>query len=395
MASDDRRRPTARKATQGRAARASRPAPAPRPRTPRPSRQPAAPRAPKPKPKPRPAPGDSQAKRPATRPWRAPRPQGGREAREARARQVRAADAMGIALRVAAVAALAAAALGVAFLVLSNTSAFKIASIDAVATDHVSAEDIQKLANVEEGTTLLNVDAGAITQNLMKNPWVASVNVAREFPDKLKISVVERTVEAVVVMSSRSVAWYLGEGEVWLEPVNLDVSDGRSADDVALERATSMGAILITGVPATVDPVAGSTATDEVIVAARSYLEGFSSGFASQIVSFTAPSEASLSCVLANGVEVSLGSPVDISSKEEIVKSLLAEYPDELTYVNVRVPSSPSYRKIDSSNVTAGTGAVGPRSPAGDAAPSTDSASTADPTAADAAASAATETSAT
>lgn len=395
MASDDRRRPTARKATQGRVARASRPAPAPRARTPRPSRQPAAPPKPKPKPKPRPAPGDSQAKRPATRPWRAPRPQGGREAREARARQVRAADAMGIALRVAAVAALAAAALGVAFLVLSNTSAFKIVSIDAVATDHVSAEDIQKLANVEEGTTLLNVDAGAITQNLMKNPWVASVNVAREFPDKLKISVVERTVEAVVVMSSRSVAWYLGEGEVWLEPVNLDVSDGRSADDVALERATSMGAILITGVPATVDPVAGSTATDEVIVAARSYLEGFSSGFASQIVSFTAPSEASLSCVLANGVEVSLGSPVDISSKEEVVKSLLAEYPDELTYVNVRVPSSPSYRKIDSSNVTAGTGAVGPRSPAGDAAPSTDSASTADPTAADAAASAATETSAT
>lgn len=368
MASNDRRRPTSRKATQrsmqgrsSRSTRPSRPTSAPRTRAPRSSRQPSAPRMPRAPRTPRSAsaPRTAQARPSVLHPQRASRPQSGREAREARARQVRTADAMGIVMRVVVVVAVVAAVLGVAFLVLSNTSTFQITSIDAVASDHVSADDIQKLAKVEEGTTLLNVDTNAITQNLMKNPWVESVSVEREFPDKLKISVTERTVEAVVVMSSRSVAWYLGEGEVWLEPVNLDVSDGQSADDVALEKATSVDAILITGVPATVDPVAGSKATDDVIVAIRSYLDGFSSDFASQIVSFTAPSEASISCVLSSGVEVSLGSPSDISSKEEVVKSLLAEYPDELTFINVRVPSSPSYRKIDSSNVTAGTGATG------------------------------------
>lgn len=368
MASNDRRRSTSRKATQrsmqgrsSRSTRPSRPTSALRTRAPRSSRQPSAPRMPRAPRTPRSAaaPRTAQARPSVLHPQRASRPQSGREAREARARQVRTADAMGIVMRVVVVVAVVAAVLGVAFLVLSNTSTFQITSIDAVASDHVSADDIQKLAKVEEGTTLLNVDTNAITQNLMKNPWVESVSVEREFPDKLKISVTERTVEAVVVMSSRSVAWYLGEGEVWLEPVNLDVSDGQSADDVALEKATSVDAILITGVPATVDPVAGSKATDDVIVAIRSYLDGFSSDFASQIVSFTAPSEASISCVLSSGVEVSLGSPSDISSKEEVVKSLLAEYPDELTYINVRVPSSPSYRKIDSSNVTAGTGATG------------------------------------
>lgn len=368
MASNDRRRPTSRKATQrstqgrsSRSTRPSRPTSAPRTRASRSSRQPSAPRMPRASRTPRPAaaPRTAQARPSVLHPQRASRPQSGREAREARARQVRTADAMGIVMRVVVAVAIVAAVLGVAFLVLSNTSTFQITSIDAVASDHVSADDIQKLAKVEEGTTLLNVDTNAITQNLMKNPWVESVSVEREFPDKLKISVTERTVEAVVVMSSRSVAWYLGEGEVWLEPVNLDVSDEQSADDVALEKATSVGAILITGVPATVDSVAGSKATDEVIAAVRSYLDGFSSDFASQIVSFTAPSEASISCVLSSGVEVSLGSPTDISSKEEVVKSLLAEYPDELTYINVRVPSSPSYRRIDSTNVTAGTGATG------------------------------------
>ena len=266
---------------------------------------------------------------------------------------------MGIVLRVVVVAAIVAAVLGVVFLVLSNTSAFRITSIDAVASDHVSADDIQKLANVEEGTTLLNVDTNAITRNLMKNPWVASVSIEREFPDKLKISVTERKVEAVVVMSSRSVAWYLGEGEVWLEPANLDVSDGESTDDVGLEKATSVGAILITGVPATVDPVAGSKATDDVIAAVRSYLDGFSSDFSSQIVSYNASTLDSISCTLSSGVEVSLGAATSIEAKESVITEILAKYSGKVTYINVRVPSKPSYRMVNSDNVQQGSGTAG------------------------------------
>ena len=54
---------------------------------------------------------------------------------------------------------------------------------------------------------------------------------------------------------------------------------------------------------------------------------------------------------------MSLGSATDIASKETAVRSILDKYPHRVTYINVRVPSNPSYRAIDSEDVTGGTGA--------------------------------------
>lgn len=265
---------------------------------------------------------------------------------------------MSILVRVLAVVACLVVVGAIAFFILRSTSLFTITSIEAVGSDHVSVEDIQNLIGVEEGTTLLNVDTNAIEANLKKNPWVESVDIEREFPDKLKVTVHERSVFAVVVMSSRSVVWYLGEGCVWIEPATLTVAEGQTTDDAALELANSVGAILITNVPSTVDPVAGSEATDDVIVAVNEYLDGFTDDFASQIVSFDTPSTDSISCVLSSGVEISLGSPTNISAKQTVIEELLARYPNQLTYINVRVPSNPSYRKIDSDSVQAGSGAL-------------------------------------
>ena len=47
-------------------------------------------------------------------------------------------------------------------LVLSYTPLFTITGIDAEATDHMSADDIVKLALVPDGATLLNLDADQI-----------------------------------------------------------------------------------------------------------------------------------------------------------------------------------------------------------------------------------------
>lgn len=299
------------------------------------------------------------------------RPQSGREARQARARQVKTEGLVNIVGRVLAVVVVVAVIGLIAYLILRNTSVFEITTIETEPSEHVSVEDIQNLAKIEEGTTLLNVDEEAISNSLKKNPWVESVTITREFPNTLKITINERKVSAVVVMSSRSVAWYLGEGNIWIEPAQIEVSDGQSTDDAALEMASSVGAILITGVPSTVNPVAGATATDDVIAAVDEYLDGFSSDFASQIVSFEATSVDSISCVLSSGIEVSLGSPTNISAKETVIEELISEYSGQITYINVRVPSNPSYRKIDSTNVTSGSGALGGTT-------STDSSSTSD-----------------
>lgn len=275
-------------------------------------------------------------------------------------RQRRLQHQRGQALRTAGIVAACVAALAlvgvVALFVLRNTSAFEITSIEVEPTEHVSAESVQSLAQVPAGSTLLNVDTSAIEEALRKNPWVASVDFDRRFPSTLGIRIQEQRVDALVLMSSGAVAWYLSDQGTWIEPVMVEPAEGQSTNDAALAIARDNGCLLVTDVPATVEPSAGAEATDATLDAVAQFREGFSSDFNAQIVCFRAPSAEGISCVLENGVEVSLGAPTDIAEKERIVEGYLAEHEGGLLLINVRVVSSPAYRELSSDNLTFGSG---------------------------------------
>lgn len=263
-----------------------------------------------------------------------------------------------IAIILAVIAALAVAA-AIAIALLANTSAFTISSIDTEATEHVSSEDIATLASIPEGTTLLNYDEATIVANLKRNPWIGEVTLQRVFPDRLRIQVKERGVRALVMMNAGAVVWCLGSDNVWIEPLKVEAQKGQSILEAALTRSREMGSLLVTDVPQTIEPVAGEPADDEVFTALATFKAELSEEFWAQVVSFSASSSESIACILTNGVEVSLGAPTNIETKEELVKQLLAKYPNKLTYINVRVPSNPSYRMLGSDAVQEGTGALG------------------------------------
>ena len=244
----------------------------------------------------------------------------------------------------------------VSFKAVRTAFIFAITNIQVEPTEHVSNEQIQKLIAVEEGTTLLNMDESLITQELQKDPWVASATYERQFPNTLRITITERKVTAIVALSSGPVAWYLGENNVWLEADQLNVPEGKTTATVALEKATSEGELLITDVPATVSPVAGTTATDAEIQAVMQYQSTFSSELTSQIVSYSASSVDAISVTLTNGVQVALGSPTQIADKEKVILAMLKQFPGELTYLNVRTPASPTYRRVSTGNVQSGSG---------------------------------------
>lgn len=264
-----------------------------------------------------------------------------------------------VGLAIAAAAAVAGVALValVVLLVLSHMPVFTIEGIDAEASEHVSSETIGKLAAIEEGTTLLNVDVGQVQQNVGRNPWVKAVNVRREFPDRIAISVEERSVWAIVVIGSGSSVWALGDDGTWIEPVQLGGTSGDVTQE-ALAKATELGCLLISQVPSSVDPAQGSEATDDVIQAVLTYQRELGQDLSSQAQTYYASSEGSISMVLKSGLEVSLGAPTDIPSKQAALAQIMATYPDQLTYVNVRVPSKPTYRKVSASNQSAQTAAT-------------------------------------
>ncbi len=243
-------------------------------------------------------------------------------------------------------------------LVLSYTPAFTITTVEAPETEHIASEQIIRLAGIKEGTTLLGLNEATTADNLHKNPWVGSVSFEREFPSTLKIDVQERMVDTVAVMSSGNIAWSISADNVWIEPVPLGIKDGQTVFDAALVKARELGALLVTDLPSGVNPVAGAAVGDEAISAITSYRQQFSQDFMAQVVAFSAPSLDGIMCTLSNGVEVALGAPNNIDSKEQVIKAILAEHEGKVTYVNVRTYSKPSYRLVESDNVGPGSGAT-------------------------------------
>ena len=242
---------------------------------------------------------------------------------------------------------------------MAQLPVFVITGIDAQASEHVSAETIAKLAAVDEGTTLLSVDTGAIAENVSQNPWVKSVNITREFPDKLGVSVEERSVAAIVVCGAGTSAWSLGDDGVWIEPTQLDTSVSDDVTTQALVKAEELGCLLITNVPTSVNPAQGSASTDDAILDVLSYQQQLPEQITSQAQVYYAASSGSISVILKSGLEVSLGSATDVSAKAQALLEIMANYGDQLTYVNVRVPSKPAYRKVaDGTTLTGVEGTV-------------------------------------
>lgn len=250
-------------------------------------------------------------------------------------------------------------AVAIAIAILSTTSAFEITSVTADDSEHVKGADIVQLANVEDGATLLNVDAAAIEKNVQRNPWVASVELQRVFPSTINLRVTERTLGSVVAMGSGGLAWLMGDDQVWIEPLRLEVGKDESANDEALKQAEALGAVLISDVPSSVQPAAGSPSTDKSILAVFSLESQLSEGFRKRVLCYSASSEDDISCLLDNGIEISFGSDNSVSTKEAVAQRILDEYTGQVTYINVRVPTRPTYRRVQSEYVKEGSGATG------------------------------------
>ena len=223
----------------------------------------------------------------------------------------------------------------------------------------MSAERVTQLAAVPAGATLFGYDESGVTQRLLSDPWVAGVTLTRSLPDTLVIQIEERALGAVVMLSNGTQAWRLSTDGVWLEEVALtEVTSDNGADayDVqAKNAAASEGVVFVSEASAALAPKAGEPCEDEGLLGLMQYMVSFSSQLRDQIVSATATNKESIAVVLTSGIKVSLGAPDDISLKEQAVLGILSTYQGQVSYINVRVPSKPTYRAV-SQDAAAGDG---------------------------------------
>nr|WP_236650810.1 FtsQ-type POTRA domain-containing protein [Adlercreutzia muris] len=243
----------------------------------------------------------------------------------------------------------AAVLLGGTYGCLYFSPAFTIESVKVTGADHLTNEEMAILAAVPQGTTLLNVDTGAIEDSVVRDAWVESVRVSRLFPNTLEVAVTERKIAAVVDVAADNAKttqmWAIASDGMWLMEIPARDSElGQSISPQIFEDADAV--LHIKDVPFGLTPEVGTYCTDGNVSNALAILDGLSTELAEQVKTVSATDAASTLLTLDNGIEIAFGTAEDIRDKERICLTIMAEHPGTVAYINVRVVDRPTWRAV-------------------------------------------------
>ena len=212
---------------------------------------------------------------------------------------------------------------------------FHVNNVQINGVSHLTSQEITEIAAVPADSTLLRLDAAGINQRLEDNAWVQSATIHRSLPDTIVIDVTERTPGAVVRINDKQ-TWVISTDSSWLSAAT---EDDWNNDMRIIDVSNSIA-----------QPVSGSECTDGGIKNALAILDGISDDLKSRIQSISAESSIKTSLNLKNGITVAFGDSSNIQLKEAAINELLSQYAGKISYINVRVPASPTYRTLDATS---------------------------------------------
>lgn len=217
-------------------------------------------------------------------------------------------------------------------ILIYRSDLFHIENVQVNGAEHLTSQEITSIAAISDDSTLLRLDAGGIKGRLEDNAWIQSATIHRVFPDTIVIDITEREPGAVAKINDKS-NWVISTDGAWLSAATSE--DWENAMKI-VDVSPTMSA-----------PISGSMCTDGGILNALEILNSISDDLRSRIVSISAESSIKTSLNLVDGVTVAFGDSSDVELKEEVINSLLDEYAGKISYINVRVPTRPTYRMLE------------------------------------------------
>lgn len=202
---------------------------------------------------------------------------------------------------------------------------FAARAVTVVGAVHTPASQIEEAAGLADQPPLLDVGASAVA-GIERLPWIARATVARQWPDGVRITVVERTVAAAVPEVPASAGWALVDpsGRV------LSVSPTLPPGVVELSGTAPPG-------------VPGSTLRQSK--AALDVARSLPRAFAAQVRSVGQDARGDVTLQLTSSLTVYLGSTGELSLKFEDVAAILSGA--QLAsgeVIDVSAPSTPVVR---------------------------------------------------
>lgn len=243
-------------------------------------------------------------------------------------------------LRILLVAVSVASVIGIAWLIVMSPF-LAVDDVTIRGTLHESPESVRAAANVSDGSALVFVDAGAAARRIEKLPWVAEAKVDREFPNGLRITVVERAPVAWVRRSPPT-----GSPRGAVGPAALVDATGRVLGD-ELTPPVGLPEIEATerlGVPGTrISPARPALALALLPPALRAQVASLKREDGEPILVLTAPPGGAD----PPAGEIRLGRLEDVMAKGAAALAVLDRLAvDEarVSYIDVRVPGAPATR---------------------------------------------------
>ncbi len=243
-------------------------------------------------------------------------------------------------------AACVALLLALAF-VVSRSGIFALTSLRVEGTQHLSRQDVARLAGLEGSPNVLWLSASDVDRRLLADPWIASAQVTRTLPGTVSITIRERTPVAVTTDPSGR-TFLVASDAVILAPAGV---------------GTDLPAILPT--PTRALAPGQRLATGPALAVATA----FGPGLAAQVTSVRV-GDAGVDVELRSGVRVLYGDATDLAAKASALAAVLAwsaRHGVSPAYVDVRAPSAPALMPVAS---TAGASPSASGSPAPSPSPS-------------------------
>lgn len=228
-----------------------------------------------------------------------------------------------------------------------SSSLFTIESVSVKGVEHLTSEDMQYLAGVPAGTTLLRVDAAGIRDSLLEDAWVQDVTVNRVFPNTLELVVTERTITAVVQVPTENAQstqdWAIASDGMWLMPIPAKDSEaGKKTSSKVYEDAESV--LHITDVPYGLKPEVGTHCSDSNVNNALAIVAGMTTELADRVTKVSATETESTTLTIKDGPDIVFGPAEHIRDKERVCLEIMEQHPEGVAYINVRTVERPTWR---------------------------------------------------
>jgi cell division protein FtsQ len=234
--------------------------------------------------------------------------------------------------RVVALILLVPIAVATAAWALTYTPVFDAKHIRVEGAVSLRPDDVRELAGVEPSANVFHLQPDAVTARLLTDPWIASATVAKDLPDTVVLTVVERRPVGVIDAA--------GDASVL------------ASDGTVLPAATAT-ATTVDALPS-VDAALG-TPDDAQRAAAAALLGALDPVVAQKVTDLTVGQDLSETLTLRDGVTVDAGMPGDEADKAIALRAVLrwaATGDHPLATVDVSAPKAPSATLADGSTFT-------------------------------------------